>query len=154
MKEQSVTKKELLSTVERRFQFVVVLGLFLPFIADNLLQISPDLSKVLGGSWVSFNYTIISAIFISYLLIEIFRKTIKENFLQWIAGALIALSYTLIVVIGFASTAKGVELSGWKLVLFDISVLGNIFIPILILVLPIASLINDGIRFITKKVNL
>jgi hypothetical protein len=147
MDDYKESKQELLATIERRFQFIIILVLFLPFISDNLVRIMPGTTD----GRPPFIGIIISYTFIIYLLFEIFRKKINRKLLEPIALLLILFSYTLIIVIGFC-TDQHVFQSLWKYIALDVSILGSIILPFIITILIVIDPIKYFIHFIKSKI--
>ncbi len=118
--------KDILTTIERRFQFVIVLALFLPSIWNDVSAILLKAIPTIADK-VSFGI-IIAYVLTAYILLEIFKKIITKNFLITISYILLTLSYTLVVVISFASGYKIGDLVGWKLTFFTISAIAVPFL--------------------------
>lgn len=145
MEEEKVARKEVLDVIERRFQFVIILALFLPFVWSKLQMTAPTMVGHWADNPAAYTGLIISLAFSCYLLFEIFRKVISQRVLVRVATVLIVLSYSLIVVISLASVT-GFELAGWKLVLLGVAIIGNMLAPIIVLAYIVAASISAGFR--------
>lgn len=145
VEEEKIVRKEVLDVIERRFQFVIILALFLPFVWSKLQVAAPTMVGHWADNPSAYTGLIISLVFSCYLLFEIFRKIISQRVLTRVATILIVLSYSLIVVISLASVT-GFALVGWKLVLLGVAIIGNMLAPIIILAYMVISSLAAGFR--------
>jgi hypothetical protein len=152
MKEQEDSNKEVLATIDRRFQFLSVIAVFLPFVWSDLQNIAPATSLwLLINSKISPG-VIISYTFINYLLFEIVRNYIvSKKFLRFIAMSLIALSYTLIAVVVFGSGQPSIPLSGWKFVFLEMAFIAGSFLSAIISFIIVYSPAVYFFRLVLKK---
>jgi hypothetical protein len=139
---------EILATIERRFQFVIVLALFLPFVWDNFIKAFPSISIYISHR--PYLGIIITYIFLVYFLFEFSRKEFTEKTLNVIAGSLLFLSYSLIILIGLTIDSSGGNISGWKFTLIEIAILGNIILPPFILIFVLVNPSIDLLKSIIK----
>jgi hypothetical protein len=118
------TKGEILATIERRFQFVIILALFLPVVWGNVSEILKGVLPSVVYSQLSFGI-IISYIITSYLILEIFKNEIDEKnlFLSLISGILLIISFALVIIISFSFYPQSKLVGGFLFMLKVASVL-------------------------------
>ncbi len=140
-----------LETIDRRFQFIIVLALFLPFIWDDLVKIVPSIIDQLGSNRSSYIGLLITYILLSYTFFEFGRELIKDRLLEVVKETLLLLSYTLIILIAFASAHQLEIVAGWKFYLVGFSFVFNMVLPILVLILTAYAIAVPVFRWVQNR---
>lgn len=142
-------RSNLFEQIERRFQFVIILALFLPSIWTNvsqeLVEFTPGISSEL------FLYVIISSIFLTYIFVQMIQESMSKKLLEIIQATLLFYSFLLVTMIVAVTTAQGHLLLDWNKLAFGLSAA---LVPLLTIFILCASLLSGTksvIRFFTKK---
>ena len=106
------TKKEMKETIERRFQFILLLALYLPVIWDKTTSILKSFS-------LAFDYqlilgTIITSLLLSYVFSELLKNEFTTKILSVLENLTLAASYLLVTIIGTVSLYDFSNPTSWK----------------------------------------
>jgi hypothetical protein len=146
------TRKDILATIERRLQFVIILSVFLPDVWESAKEISPQiLTQIFGNKFDSVG-VVVAYVFIAYLFFELLKKTLSKSVLVSISTITLLLSYSLVVVIGMVYV-KGSNLAGWELLLTRLGAIGMIIIPAIFLLIIVIGAAVGGRSYLQKIFN-
>ncbi|MFM2357360.1 MAG: hypothetical protein RJA61_97 [Candidatus Parcubacteria bacterium] len=129
--------KNLLDEIERRFQFTIIVSLFL----DSAWSLFLNKFTIFVGTFknTSFVVLVASYVFLSYLIFEVFKKKLRNKILNFISSILLVFSFCLIVVIGFSPNQNMVEAFNWYYFTSSFALLGIMFLPLSVIFLTVGG---------------
>jgi len=143
-----LSSNELLAAIERRFQFTLIISIFLSDAWDKVQKVINDsLPHVISDK---YSYGVALAyIFLGYIAMEIFRPTLKKWQLEVQAYLLLVLPFALVIVIGFFLMYRD-SLSGWYLLLFNAAAISIPFLTFAVVFVSFISFVIFVYNFFAR----
>ncbi len=137
-----------IQVVESRFQFAIILSLFLPTIWEGVSEFSNLSTQVDMQLWLGI---VITMIFFSYIFVEITKDSVKEGYIEAIGILLLCFSYLLVIIIGTVLINKGGEVAGWEYLIVLAALAFAPWTLILLFALSLFGVANAGWSYLKTK---